>query len=778
MESLGYFKAFDTVVSPKIDTPLSGATPFSVNSSVIGAIGGDLTMISAQRFHDVAGHMPLVKRRRTESCDHSMEIVEHFLTPEINVKESAEVDLNRSSSGSKITCTDSQYGEMRPCELENSQALKLHYNFLPMRHVEMSRLWFSGITSEATTRSPSCPALGASKDNLNCASEDSRKKIIPTAGYELEGQRCRSLPCRMTPEPQKDQIQRYSHRAPISSPRSNFLEFSDDEASNDKTERCHQSQSSIDVNDKVVRSDDDNCSTGSGTPNSCFIDVEDDSSPSSPLNLTTNDNECHNGNNEISDDISNSSENMTDTSRQSPILRKKNTSSFHKSDLFVFHTEPRKNKTETPLVDTPANEILQEKKTNFSIDAILRPDFGVIRSVIQETDQHQHRNTSTTSPRNRPHIKSSHSAFSAVDLTTRSRSDSLSSPSCSSSSPSPPLSTSSPSPLLRSELKHSSLYGKHYIGQENILLASKLFPEPNKHFHNFLNSHIPFINPLHTNGLKSLPFMYTSQNGHPPKLPLIRNSVNPSEYRTKTDNERNSSKLLSRSFYPFVSEPVNNTAMLKLSAQQESIIKTGSGNAFHVLGQNKHRPNSIDLQPPSKAEKSQNINSQSKPASRHHDIVKSDKLTSANCKVELKQEKAGHGDNKSGDSGTNSSNGNALWPAWVFCTRYSDRPSSGPRSRKPKRSRTQDEKRPRTAFTNDQLARLKREFEACRYLTETRRKHLADELGLTESQIKIWFQNKRAKIKKSAGVRNDLALKLMEQGLYNHTTVKSSDESN
>merc|ERR1711971_652972 len=27
-----------------------------------------------------------------------------------------------------------------------------------------------------------------------------------------------------------------------------------------------------------------------------------------------------------------------------------------------------------------------------------------------------------------------------------------------------------------------------------------------------------------------------------------------------------------------------------------------------------------------------------------------------------------------------------LWPAWVFCTRYSDRPSSGPRARKIKKS--------------------------------------------------------------------------------------------
>ncbi|OWF41117.1 Homeobox protein engrailed-2-A [Mizuhopecten yessoensis] len=115
----------------------------------------------------------------------------------------------------------------------------------------------------------------------------------------------------------------------------------------------------------------------------------------------------------------------------------------------------------------------------------------------------------------------------------------------------------------------------------------------------------------------------------------------------------------------------------------------------------------------------------------------------------------------------------SLWPAWVYCTRYSDRPSSGPRSRKIRKSKekTVDEKRPRTAFTNDQLQRLKREFEECRYLTEQRRLDLAQELNLTEAQIKIWFQNKRAKIKKSAAPRNTLALSLMAQGLYNHSTV-------
>ncbi|XP_017772794.1 PREDICTED: homeobox protein engrailed-1a-like [Nicrophorus vespilloides] len=123
-----------------------------------------------------------------------------------------------------------------------------------------------------------------------------------------------------------------------------------------------------------------------------------------------------------------------------------------------------------------------------------------------------------------------------------------------------------------------------------------------------------------------------------------------------------------------------------------------------------------------------------------------------------------------------------MWPAWVYCTRYSDRPSSGPRSRRmkkppaPKVTGNTEDKRPRTAFSGAQLARLKHEFTENRYLTERRRQQLSAELGLNEAQIKIWFQNKRAKIKKSSGQKNPLALQLMAQGLYNHSTVACDED--
>ncbi|PAV88615.1 hypothetical protein WR25_19526 [Diploscapter pachys] len=118
----------------------------------------------------------------------------------------------------------------------------------------------------------------------------------------------------------------------------------------------------------------------------------------------------------------------------------------------------------------------------------------------------------------------------------------------------------------------------------------------------------------------------------------------------------------------------------------------------------------------------------------------------------------------------------SILPAWVYCTRYSDRPSAGPRCRKPRkreataRMSSDNEKRPRTAFTPSQLERMRKEFLENRYLTEKRRQELAHELGLNESQIKIFFQNKRAKLKKTTGAVMNSSLsvqQLFAQSIYN-----------
>lgn len=74
-------------------------------------------------------------------------------------------------------------------------------------------------------------------------------------------------------------------------------------------------------------------------------------------------------------------------------------------------------------------------------------------------------------------------------------------------------------------------------------------------------------------------------------------------------------------------------------------------------------------------------------------------------------------------------------------------------------------KRSRAAFTHAQVFELERRFSQQRYLSGPERADLAQALKLTETQVKIWYQNRRYKTKRKA-------LQLQESTLLNQNARK------
>ncbi|NWW96775.1 NOT2 protein, partial [Rhynochetos jubatus] len=82
-------------------------------------------------------------------------------------------------------------------------------------------------------------------------------------------------------------------------------------------------------------------------------------------------------------------------------------------------------------------------------------------------------------------------------------------------------------------------------------------------------------------------------------------------------------------------------------------------------------------------------------------------------------------------------------------------------------------KRVRTVFKPEQLERLEQEFLKQQYMVGTERVDLAATLHLTETQVKVWFQNRRIKWRKQS--MEQKAAKLSQFRVIEPATADSTD---
>ncbi|VVC24432.1 Homeobox domain, metazoa,Homeobox domain,Homeobox domain-like,Homeobox, conserved site [Cinara cedri] len=102
---------------------------------------------------------------------------------------------------------------------------------------------------------------------------------------------------------------------------------------------------------------------------------------------------------------------------------------------------------------------------------------------------------------------------------------------------------------------------------------------------------------------------------------------------------------------------------------------------------------------------------------------------------------------------------------WMKRVEYQDRPQPG-------RTRTKDKYR--VVYTDLQRLELEKEFHFNRYITITRKTELSKMLSLSERQVKIWFQNRRAKQRKIDKKREETIINENAKQLQIQTPIDSN----
>nr|CDS26043.1 empty spiracles [Hymenolepis microstoma] len=86
-------------------------------------------------------------------------------------------------------------------------------------------------------------------------------------------------------------------------------------------------------------------------------------------------------------------------------------------------------------------------------------------------------------------------------------------------------------------------------------------------------------------------------------------------------------------------------------------------------------------------------------------------------------------------------------------------------------------KRIRTAFSPTQLLRLESAFEVNHYVVGQERKRLAESLDLTETQVKVWFQNRRTKHKRLSTERDGDTNQIQDENVENEGCANATDST-